>query len=279
MARGAIMGAGMGTEIAIAIVTALVLIAVVGVRTYTDGKIEVKLTDAAIAIIAAGLMLFMTGRISKLGISSSGVTVETTREIILAASAQPIANQVSKVSSTALPVASVDVALKGGVGDIPALVRREVPALEFVLGNSGYVGPAIQQYLETLVKYPFFRFVVILKKDGSLFGMIDGRKMLGILQDPNSELRFDTFARALNQGGAAEQAMLAKLPGFLPVSAAVTRSSDKTDALEKMEKVGSDWLPVIGENNKFDGIVERSRVTASLILDVTNQLRKTSPDK
>ena len=269
----------MGTEIAIAIVTALVLIAVVGVRTYTDGKIEVKLTDAAIAIIAAGLMLFMTGRISKLGISSSGVTVETTREIILAASAQPIANQVSKVSSTALPVVNVDVALKGGVGDIPALVRREVPALEFVLGNNGYVGLAIQQYLETLVKYPFFRFVVILKNDKSLFGMIDGRKMLGILQDPNSELRFDTFARALNQGGAAEQAMLTKLQGFLPVSAAVTRSSDKTDALEKMEKVGSDWLPVVGENNKFDGLVERSRVTASLILDVTNQLRKTSPDK
>jgi hypothetical protein len=269
----------MGTEIAIAIVTALVLIAVVGVRTYTDGKIEVKLTDAAIAIIAAGLMLFMTGRISKLGISSSGVTVETTREIILAASAQPIANQVSKVSSTALPVVNVDVALKGGVGDIPALVRREAPALEFVLGNNGYVGLAIQQYLETLVKYPFFRFVVILKNDKSLFGMIDGRKMLGILQDPNSELRFDTFARALNQGGAAEQAMLTKLPGFLPVSAAVTRSSDKTDALEKMEKVGSDWLPVVGENSKFDGLVERSRVTASLILDVTNQLRKTSPDK
>lgn len=269
----------MGTDIAIAITTALVLIAVVGLRTYTDGKIEVKLTDAAIAIIAAGLMLFMTGRISKLVVGSAGVTVETTREIILAASAQPIGNQVSKVASTALPVVNVDVALKAGVGDIPALVKREVPALEFVLGNNGYVGLAIQQYFETLVKYPFFRFVVILKSDKSLFGMIDGRKMLGILQDPNSELRFDTFARALNQGGAAEQAMLAKLPGFVPASAAVTRSSEKTDALEKMEELGSDWLPVLGEKNTFDGVVERSRVTASLILDVTNQLRKAPSDK
>jgi hypothetical protein len=269
----------MGTEIAIAIVTALVLVTVVGVRTYTDGKIEVKLTDAAIAIIAAGLMLFMTGRISKLVVGSSGVTVETTRDIILAASAQPISKQVSSLPSATLPVVNVDAALKGGVGDIPMLVRREVPALEFVLGNSGYIGSAIQQYLETLVRYPFFRFVVILKSDRSLFGMIDGRRMLGILQDPNSNLHFDTFARALSQGGADEQATLTKLPGFIPVSAAVTRNSDKTDALEKMEKLGSDWLPVVGDNNKFDGVVERSRLTASLILDVTNQLRKTPPDR
>jgi hypothetical protein len=260
----------------IALATAVFLIVVVGLRTYTDGKIEVKLADAMVAVIAAGLMLFMSGRITKFNVTPTSVSVEgPAGRAILSAAAQPIAGQVSTVPATALPISAMDVALKGGVNEIPNMVRREVPALEFLLGGAvTYAPDAIKQYLETLAQYPFFRFVVILNKDKSLFGMIDGRKMLGILQNPQSSFRFDTFARALTQGGPADQEALAKLPGFVPASAAVTRANDKRDTLERMEARGIDWLPVVSDKREFQGVVERSRVTASLILDVTNQLRK-----
>ena len=195
----------MGTEIAIAIVTALVLVAVVGVRTYTGGKIEVKLTDAAIAMIAAGLMLFMTGRISKLVVGSSGVTVETTRDIILAASAQPISKQVSSLPSAALPVVNVDAALKGGIGDIPMLVRREAPALEFVLGNSGYMGSAIQQYARDTGQISILPFCRRPQERQVIVWHDRRRKMLGILHDLNSNLHFDAFARTLMSGQVAEE--------------------------------------------------------------------------
>jgi hypothetical protein len=42
-----------------------------------------------------------------------------------------------------------------------------------------------------------------------------------------------------------------------------------------MEQRGLEWLPVVRKHNgleEFQGIVERSRLTASLILDVANQL-------
>lgn len=266
-------------EIIIAIITALVLIGVVGIRTYSNGKVEVKPADALIAVAAAMLMLFMSGYIGKLSFTPTSLTVEASREAFLVASARPIDKQVSPLQAANLPVVNVDAALKGDVGQIPALVRRELPALEFILGANIYVTTAVQQYLEQLAKFPFFRFVVILNRDKSLFGMIDGRKMVGILEDPNSGFHFDTFARVLNQGGAEDQAALTKLNGFVLASSAVTRTSDKRDTLEKMEKLGIDWLPVVSEKREFEGVVERSRVTASLILDVANQLRATTPEK
>jgi hypothetical protein len=68
----------------------------------------------------------------------------------------------------------VQEAEKGSPDQIPDLVRRQVQALEFLLGSNIYFGEAIQQYLETLSKYPFFRFVVFLNSDRTFFGMVDG---------------------------------------------------------------------------------------------------------
>jgi CBS-domain-containing membrane protein len=59
----------------------------------------------------------------------------------------------------------------------------------------------------------------------------------------------------------------------VPTEDAVTKQSDKRDVLTRMEKSGRDWLPVVSANGQLDGIVERSRLTASMILDVTNQLQ------
>jgi hypothetical protein len=45
------------------------------------------------------------------------------------------------------------------------------------------------------------------------------------------------------------------------------------EVLERMQKAGRDWLPVVTAQGQLDGVVDRSRLTASVILDVTNQLR------
>ena len=138
-----------------------------------------------------------------------------------------------------------------------------------------YQAVDLQQYLETLSKYPFFRFVVFLKSNQTLFGMIDARKLAALLQDPQSGLDFARFAALINRGD--DQARLAELPGFVPAGADVTRQSDKRKVLEKMEERGAEWLPVQTPEGRFEGIVDRSRLTASLILDVTNQLEALPP--
>ena len=176
-----------------------------------------------------------------------------------------------------MPVVPVEVALKGGVSEIPELVGRQVEALEFVLGSGFYEFGALREYLETLSKYPFFRFVVFLNPDQTLFGMIDARKLSAILQDPRSELSFDGFAMLVNSQAKDDWTKFASLPGFVPADASVTRQSDKREVLAKMEERGTDWLPVQTPEGRFEGIVDRSRLTASLILDVTNQLKALPP--
>ncbi len=258
----------MSAELMTAVVTAAVLVGVVAVRSLTGGRIEIRLNDAIIAAIAAGLTLLVSGRISKLAVGSEGVTVETTKQAILSASARPIDQQVA-----ALPVAPVEAAFKGGVGEIPSMLRQRVEALELMLGVGGYEPHAMQQYLETLTRYPFFRFVVLLNQSSEFFGMIDARKLIALMEDPSSGQTFASFTTLVSRGSADEQGQLVKFPGFVPASAAVARNSDKRDVLQKMEQLGADWLPVLKPDGKFDGIVDRSRLTASLILDVMDQLR------
>jgi hypothetical protein len=68
---------------------------------------------------------------------------------------------------------------------------------------------------------------------------------------------------------------LSKLTGFIGRDQALTRTADKHDALERMEKLAADWLPVVDDRGTFAGVVDRSRLTASLILDVTARLKET----
>ena len=62
---------------------------------------------------------------------------------------------------------------------------------------------------------------------------------------------------------------------FVSLDMAVKSDADIKRVLEQMEKPDLDWLPVVRSEDgvsQFKGIVERPRLTASLILDVTNQL-------
>jgi hypothetical protein len=102
-----------------------------------------------------------------------------------------------------------------------------------------------------------------------LFGMIDARKLVSVLQEPGRRDGFDYLAQLLNDSGGEA---LADLPGFVPATAAVHDDTDKRVALQKMEELGADWLPVVEPDGRFNGVVERSRLTASLILDVAQRL-------
>jgi CBS domain protein len=260
----------MSIEITTAVVAALALVGTVALRGLSRGRVEIKLNDAIIAAIAAALVLLVSGRISKLVVGSEGLTVETAKEAILSASARPIEGQVAN-----LPVEGVEEAMKGDVSAIPQLVQKQVQALDLMLGAQ-YVPDAMKQYLETLTKYPFFRFVVLIKSDQTMYGIFDASKLTARLQAGNPG--FQDFTNLVAHGGEAE---LAQLPGFLPADAAVKRQSDKRDVLEKMEQKNAEWLPVLTEQGKLDGIVDRSRLTASMIIEVADKLRanETNPSQ
>ena len=187
---------------------------------------------------------------------------------ILEAADRPITNQVAP-----LPIAPVEVAAKGGLGEIPALVARGIAALEFQLGLGGYVGEIIREYFAALTVSPAFRYVVITNPDGTLFGIMDAHRLNAVLGSRTGSASWSTFADLLNRNNPAGIADLGSRYGFVAASSAVAPMADKRMVLEQMEKLNADWLPVVDENRKFVGVVDRSRVVASLILEVDNRLR------
>jgi hypothetical protein len=62
------------------------------------------------------------------------------------------------------------------------------------------------------------------------------------------------------------------LPGFVSEAKGLQPDSDKLEALEKMDALHMDWLPVVSAG-ELKGIVERSALTASMLVDVARQLR------
>jgi len=76
----------------------------------------------------------------------------------------------------------------------------------------------------------------------------------------------------LNSGNDTAAGELATLPSFVGAYHAVTGTTSKRDALARMEKLDADSLPVVDEQQRFVGTVDRAKLTASLILAVTNKV-------
>jgi CBS-domain-containing membrane protein len=139
------------------------------------------------------------------------------------------------------------------------------------LGHGGYYGPAIQTYFEALSGSSNLRTVVINHRDGRLFGIYPAADLMGYLRITKDE-GYKQFQQLLNAGDERAQKELAKLPGFVPAGQAVTPTTSKRDALALMETINSESLPVVNDQKHFIGTVNRSKLTAGLILAVTDKL-------
>jgi hypothetical protein len=102
--------------------------------------------------------------------------------------------------------------MKGGIAEIPEMVRQRVQGLDFMLNFGGYDQTILKTYLETLTRYDFFRYIILLKPNKSLFGMLDARSLLAVLQDPGSGKTFLDFALLLNRASDADKLKLTQLP-------------------------------------------------------------------
>jgi hypothetical protein len=251
-------------DIATLLITAVVLVTVVTIRHCCEWPIEITTNDLLVTVVAAVLMLFVTGRISEFEFGSKGVSVKSA---IIAATRKPIDNQI-------LPVTTIVHPEKGPLDQIQKYVAEQVPAIHFDLGSNRYNWGAIHDYLSALSSHSFFRFVVFLGAQSKLFGIVDARKLYTKLSDQNSAMKFDNFAEIVNRGTVDDLARLEMLPSFVPATQAIRRSTDKKEALETMQGRSVDWLPVIEDDGRFAGIVEQSRLAASLIVDVANALKK-----
>jgi len=244
----------------------LLILAILVLLRAKSSRFEVKPSDIVVAVVPVVVFLLVTGKLQKFEIGEGGVKIETA---FVQASRASIDPQVTAL--TGLPAAPIQLDSKAVVSEIPRLIERQTEGLLFRLGHGGYWGPAIEEYFNVLARHPFFKFLIVEHPDGRFFGLADARALNELLGNSDAPYDADQLARWLNQ---SDTKALSRLPGFIGEDQAVRKGTDKFEALLKMEELNVDWLPAVNDQQRFAGIVERSRLMASLLIDVTQSLKK-----
>lgn len=116
------------------------------------------------------------------------------------------------------------------------------------------------------------RYLVIKKRDGSFLGMADARQTAANWQKMGSTRGYDDFAKWLIQEDIQS---LSSLAGFMSSKYALQTKTSKRVALQLMDSLDVQTLPVVDEANQFVGIVDRARLTASMLIDISQRLEST----
>jgi CBS domain-containing protein len=239
-------------------------------RVFTQGKYEIKTIDLVFIILPLLFVGLATGKLR--GLDLFGVKADLSELWAKAADTQ-IEQQVSTVpiSPVTDAIEMVQTAEKRGVNEIPRLIEQRTQALAFRLGMGGYYGAAIKKYFDDLYGSSYLRYVVVNHADGRPFGIYDAADLIAYLRTLG-DAGYEEFERMLNRGDEQAQAWLARLPGFVSAEHAVSPETSKRAALQAMDELDQDALPVTDLAGRLVGTVERAKLTSSLILAVTERL-------
>jgi len=179
-------------------VGAVLVVASIVLRVHSNGKYEVKTIDLTLLIIPLLLVAIATGKIK--GVDVFGVRADLSDLWAQAAQAK-IEKQVAVAAPTTVQdaVQVLELAAKGGVGELHRLIDRKVKVLEFKLGGGGYSGPAIKTYLDALTGSSHLQYIVVDKPDGRLFGMYKAGDLVAYLRLAGNE-GYESLRRLLNSG-------------------------------------------------------------------------------
>lgn len=244
-------------------------------RVFSAGKYEIKTIDLVFLVSPLLVVALATGKLK--GIDMFGVKADLS-ELLANAADGKIKEQVAPAKQLTVhdAVQVVQMAGKGGMHELRVLIERRIEALELRLGHGGYDGEALKAYFDALSGSSYLRVVVVNQPDGKLFGMFNASNLIGYLR-VGGDSGYQQFRQLLNSNDAGSRTELSKLPGFVGAHSAVASSTSRREALERMEQLRTDSLPVINAEGFFMGTVERSKLTASLILAVTQRLDAQTP--
>lgn len=239
-------------------------------RSHYSDKYDPRIIDLILIILPLLFVLLVTGKLQVF--DAFGIKADLS-ELFADAAGTTIEQQVAAKSSPGVDevVHMLEMATKGGVRKIPELIENKTEALIFQLGHGGYYGPAIQQYFDALYASSYLQYLIIKDKEGKLFALYNVLD-LNVYFRINKPNAYEDFAHWLNKADNASKESLSKLPGFVGAEQALAREMSKRDVLKRMDNLRLDSLPVIDKSGVFVGTVERSQLTASLILEVVSRL-------
>jgi hypothetical protein len=245
-------------------------------RALTPGKYEVQTIDLIFLVIPLLVVALATGKLRSLDFF--GLKADF-RDLWAEVGRTEIRDQVSELTPSsrqdAIDVDIFESAAKRSLVDLPQVIGRQPEVLEFTLGHGGYSGVAIAEYFQALSGR--LRIVVVNDQENKLFGIYNAPALISSLRFVSSlrsseEEGYGLLGYLLNSGDEEARSRLVTLPGFVGADNAVTEATSKRDALARMEKLDTDILPVVNEEGRFVGTVGRSKLTAGLILTVSDKL-------
>lgn len=219
----------------------LIVLAVVNYRLNNEFKIDSSWL--ALGLVPVIIWLLTTQQLSEF--SGFGLAFKLNK-----ATATPVSLQ---VDGEAINPEKISREEKGSIRKIETFKRNRVSAVTLELGRTGYyANSAIRKYLEELTPFTFFKYVLFVDNTGEFKGIIPGIKLLEELRNGGLDLVL-----------LIESGDISSIDGISTIS--VPSGSSKQTSLQLMDKHSLSELPVVNEFNSFVGIVERNKITSSIV--------------
>ncbi len=245
-------------------------------RAKFGEKYDLRTLDLILIVLPLLFVLLVTGKMKVF--DAFGIKADLS-DLFASAAGATIEEQVAEKPTETVDemVNMLEMAAKRGVQDIPRLVEKKTQAIEFRLGHGGYYGPAIRQYFDALYDSTYLQYLILQDSNGKLYGIYVAPD-LAVSFRTGGEDAYNQFAQWLNQPDSHALKRLQALPGFIGKDKAVINTASKREVLQQMDNMRVESLPVVDKAGFFVGTVERSQLTASMILEVVGRL-DAAPEK
>ncbi len=197
------------------------------------------------AIVFVGYLIF-SGRVAEIGGAGWVVKLRNASQNTVL---------IQRIRELVSPSVSVD---KGSIEHlkqeiIPKLMSEPISTLSLKKGLS-YTSAALWEYLGYLKSLPTFHDVIFVDELGHFQGWIDPQMLLNLLN------YFETRAPIEKLLTNWE---LTKMPGL--ITSWIAESSTNQEALVKMNEERLSLLPVLDQNGRFVGTVQRETILGQLL--------------
>lgn len=224
----------------------LILIVLALINWASQGNLRIETSWVAIALAPAVIYLLATGQLSEFSGFGLGFKLKQ-------ASGKPFS---LKLEGDRIQPALIQTEGKASLSELPGLIEKRIEALSLTLNRQGYyMKEAIEEYLMRLTEFDFFKHVVFTDSKGAFRGLIPARKLQSFMREEIVDL-----VKIIEEGA------IDRLPGL--VKASIPENDDKKEALQVMERERLSQLPVVDSEERFVGIVERDKLTSSILLQL-----------
>jgi CBS domain-containing protein len=243
----------------------VILIILVLIRTESWKKNGFQNADIVLALIPIVFLLLMTGKLQKF--SFGGMSFET---VFAEAAQSGIEDQIKSLGTIESSIITTSARERRSIDLIPELIENKTEGLVFKMGKGSYEGVTIKSYFKRLLAYPHLKYVLVEDHDGRFLGMFDAREIGSDMLGRSPRLEAGQFAEMVN-GDSLD--VVRELPGFQAADKALTSDADKLTVLEILDERNVNELPVVDDNGHFIGMIDRSRLTASLMINMARQIK------